>query len=95
MCGDFDDEFDEEFNDACESGLMLSIGEDGQLEMYVPEPTLKFKMSMDKAIEFIRLLHHDEKYKEFIDETEIGMDNVDEEEFIERILALNEEGGGE
>lgn len=62
MCGDFDDEFDEEFNDACESGLMLSIGEDGQLE---------------------------------IDETEIGMDNVDEEEFIERILALNEDGDDE
>lgn len=82
------DTWDEEFNDACES-YVLSIGEDGQLKMRVPEPILKFKMSMDKAVEFIKTLHTDEKYKKFLDETAFGMDNVDEEEFIRRVLALN------
>lgn len=75
----------EEQNDV----LVLSLGEDGQLSEYVPEPILKFKMSMDKAVEFIKTLHTDEKYKDFLYETELGMDNVDEEEFIRRILALN------
>lgn len=73
------------------SELVLTIGEDGQLTKYVPEPILKFKMSMDKAIDFIKTLHEDDKYKHFLDDTEIGMDNVDEEEFIQRILALNGE----
>lgn len=71
-------------------GLEFSIGADGVMHTRVSEPILKFKMSLDKAVEFIKTLHGDEKYKNFLDETEIGMDNVDEEEFIERILALND-----